>query len=279
MDAWNKDNGPMTWESIEEVLHSIDKKDANGALTQAGFVPYFGQGWHYTYGFAFGGEFFDYENCEVTPDHEKNLEGYEWVQKYCEESGFQELYDFRQPSARPGSAPTDSPFIQGRLGAMISGNWEFAGFKEYAPDKNFSYTYTPVQNEGDPSITWAGGWSTVIPAGAKNPEGAYDFMKYMTGAEGQRTYVEINNNLPTNLELLQDQELLGEDLYWFAQQFENTRNRPVLPVGAKYWDEMTAAWELIYTGEAEPADAMAQAKENTMADMEAGGYCPIEAPE
>jgi hypothetical protein len=24
---------------------------------------------------------------------------------------------------------------------------------------------------------------------------------------------------------------------------------------------------------------MAQAKENTMADMEAGGYCPIEAPE
>lgn len=81
MDAWNKENGPMTWDSIAEVLHSLDKKDANGALTQAGFVPYFSQGWHYTYGFAFGGEFFDYENCEVTPDNEKNLQGYQWAQE------------------------------------------------------------------------------------------------------------------------------------------------------------------------------------------------------
>ena len=279
MAAWDKANGPMTWDSISELLLSLDVADDNGALTQAGFVPYFSQGWHYTYGFAFGGDFFDYENCEVTPDAELNLQGYQWVQDYCEAAGFQELYDFRQPSSRPGSSPTDSPFIQGRLGAMISGNWEFAGFKEYAPDTEYNFTFTPVPNEGDPSITWAGGWSTVIPAGAKNPEGAYDFMKYMTGAEGQRTYVEINNNLPTNLELLSDVELLGEDLAWFAEQFDTTRNRPVLPVGARYWDEMTAAWELIYTGESSPEDAMATAKQNTMADMDAGGYCPIAAPE
>lgn len=279
MDAWNKENGPMTWDSIMEILLSLDVADENGALTQAGFVPYFSQGWHYTYGFAFGGEFFDYENCEVTPDHELNLQGYQWAQDYCEAAGFQELYDFRQPSSRPGSSPTDSPFIQGRLGAMISGNWEFAGFANYAPDTEYDFTFTPVPNEGDPSITWAGGWSCVIPTGADNPEGAYDFMKYMCSADGQRTYVEINNNLPTNLELLDDVELLGEDLAWFAGQFDTTRNRPVLPVGARYWDEMTAAWELIYTGASSPEDAMATAKENTMADMDAGGYCPIAAPE
>ncbi len=278
MDAWDKANGPMTFASIEELLHSLDVEE-NGALTQAGFVPYFSQGWHYTYGFAFGGDFFDYDACEVTPDAEKNLAGYHWAQDYCEASGYQKLYDFREPSSRVGAAPTDSPFIQGRLGAMISGNWEFAGFEEYAPDTEYAFTFTPVPNEGDPSITWAGGWSTVIPTGAKNPEGAYDFMKYMTGADGQRVYVEINNNLPTNLELLQDTDLLGEDLSWFAQQFDTTRNRPVLPVGAKFWDEMTAAWQLIYTGESTPEDAMATAKENTMMDMEAGGYCPIAKPE
>lgn len=279
MAAWDKANGPMTWDSISELLLSLNVADDKGALTQAGFVPYFSQGWHYTYGFAFGGEYFDYETCTVTPDNETNLKGYHWAQDYCEAAGFQELYDFRQPSSRPGSAPTDSPFIQGRLGAMISGNWEFAGFKEYAPDTEYAYTFTPVPAEGDPSITWAGGWSTVIPTGAKNPEGAYDFMKYMTSADGQRTYVEINNNLPTNLELLGDVELLGEDLAWFAEQFPTTRNRPVLPVGAKYWDEMTAAWEQIYTGAASPEDAMATARENTMMDMDAGGYCPIAAPE
>lgn len=278
MSVWDKNNGPMTFDSIAELLLSIDTEE-NGALTQAGFVPYFSQGWHYTYGFAFGGDFFDYENCVVTPDSETNLKGYQWAQDYCEKAGFQKLYDFRQPSSRPGSSPTDSPFIQGRLAAMISGNWEFAGFKEYAPDTEYDFTFTPVPNDGDPSITWAGGWSCVVPAGAKNIEGGYDFAKYMTSAEGQRTYVEINNNLPTNLELLGDTELLGENLSWFAQQFDTTRNRPVLPVGAKYWDEMTAAWERIYTGDASPADAMATARENTMMDMDAGGYCPIAAPE
>ena len=41
---------------------------------------------------------------------------------------------------------------------------------------------------------------------------------------------------------------------------------------------MTAAWECIYTGDASPADAMATARENTMMDMDAGGYCPIAPP-
>ncbi|MCA9834898.1 MAG: ABC transporter substrate-binding protein [Thermomicrobiales bacterium] len=277
MAAWDKANGPMTFDSISEFLLSMNVEE-NGALTQAGFVPYFSQGWHYTYGFAWGGDFFDYENCTVSPDSEINLEAFQWVQDYCETAGFQKLYDFRQPSARPGAAPTDNPFIQGRLGAMISGNWEFAGFANYAPDTEYDFTFTPIPNEGDPSITWAGGWSAVVPAGANNVEGGYDFAKYMTSAEGQRTYVEINNNLPTNLALLDDVELLGENLAWFAQQMGTTRNRPVLPVGAKYWDEMTAAWERIYTGDASPADAMATARENTMMDMDAGGYCPIAPP-
>lgn len=279
MALFDKANGPATFDAVGEFLQSMDVEGDNGALSQVGFIPYFSQGWHYTYGFAFGGDFFDYENCVVTPDSETNLRGFQWAQDYCERGGFQKYYDFNQAASRPGSAPTDSPFIQGRLASMISGNWEFAGFANYAPDTEYDFTFTPVEKDGDPSITWAGGWSCVIPAGANNIEGGYDFAKYMTSADGQRTYVEINNNLPTNLALLDDVDLLGENLAWFAQQMGTTRNRPVLPVGAKYWDEMTAAWQRIYTGDASPADAMAVARENTMMDMDAGGYCPIAAPE
>jgi maltose-binding protein MalE len=49
-------------------------------------------------------------------------------------------------------------------------------------------------------------------------------------------------------------------------------------VGAKYWDEMTAAWEAIYLGQADPASAAATAKQNVQADIDAQGYCPIAAP-
>ncbi len=67
-------NGPMTWDAFAEAVAVIDV-DGGDNYETLGFVPYFGQGFHYTWGFSFGGEFFDYEACEVTPDNEKVLAG------------------------------------------------------------------------------------------------------------------------------------------------------------------------------------------------------------
>ena len=119
----------------------------------------------------------------------------------------------------------------------------------------------------------------MVPQGAKNTEGGYDFVRYLCGADGSRTYVEMNNNLPVLRELLEDPALFTEDLKWFVDNlFPTTKNRPPLPVGAKYWDEMTAAWEAIYLNTSDPATAMGQAKANVQADIDANGYCPIAAP-
>ena len=275
---FDKANGPMTFDAFAESIKAVDK-DAGDNFEQLGFVPYFGQGWHYTYGFSFFGDFFDYENCQVSPDNENVLKGWQWVYDYCQEYGADKMYAFVQTSMRPGSAPTDSPFTQGRLGSMINGNWMFANFKQYQPDTKIGYTYIPVPAEGDQSTTWAGGWSGVIPQGAKNVEGGYEFLKYLAGPDGSRTYVEMNNNLPVLHELLADDSLFTEDLKWFVDNiFPGTKFRPPLPVGAKYWDELEAGWDAIRLNQMDPPTAMAQVKQNTMTDLEAGGYCPIAAP-
>jgi multiple sugar transport system substrate-binding protein len=167
------------------------------------------------------------------------------------------------------------------MGGFISGNWMFAQLPNYMEGgaDDVAYTLIPVPNAGDESATWAGGWSGVVPEGAKNPEGGYDFVRYLCGPDGSRTYVEMNNNLPVLNELLSDTELLGPDLTWAVENlFPNTHYRPPLPVGAKYWDELTSAWEAIYLNQATPADAMAQAKQNTQSEIEMGGYCPIASP-
>jgi len=119
----------------------------------------------------------------------------------------------------------------------------------------------------------------VIPQGAKNPEGGYEFARYLCGPEGSRTYTEMNNNLPVLNELLTSKDLFDENLQWFVDElFPTTRNRPPLPVGAKYWDELESAWQAIYLNQADPATAMATAKQNTQADLDAGGYCPVAKP-
>jgi len=278
LTLFDKANGPATFDAVAEALKAVDK-DGGDNYDQLGFVPYFGQGFHYVYGFAFGGTFFDYDKCEVTPDNPKVLEGAQWVYDYCKRYGADKLFAFVQASSQPGAAPTDSPFVQNRLGAMINGNWNFPSFAKYQPDTKIGYTYTPVPKEGDPSHTMAGGWSGVVPQGAKNVEGGYEFLRYLAGPDGSRTYTEINQNLPVLHELLADATLFSEDLKWFVDNlFPGTEFRPPLPVGAKYWDELEAAWETIRLNTKTPEEAMAQAKSNTMADLEAGGYCPIAPP-
>jgi multiple sugar transport system substrate-binding protein len=278
LEPFDSANGPMLWDDLKEIAMPLNVDDGDN-FTQVGFVPYQPQGWLYTYGFSWGGQFFDYENCQVTPDNEKVLAAAQWVYDYCQESDAQKLYAFVQATIRDGSPPTDNPFIQGREGMMVNGNWMFAQFKQYMPDANVGYTYIPVPEAGMESSTWAGGWSGVVPQGARNTEGGYAFCQYLCGPEGSRTYVELNNNLPVLRELLESSDLFDENLQWFVDNlFPGTKYRPPLPVGAKYWTEQRSAWEAIYLGQAEPQQALENCKQNTQADLDAGGFCPIAAP-
>lgn len=275
---YDKANGPMTWDAFAESIAAVDA-DGGDNFETLGFVPYVGQGWHYTYGYSYFGEFFDYEACQVSPDNENVQKGWQWVYDYCQKYGADKMYQFVQTEMRTGAATTDAAFIQGRLGSWINGNWMFANFAKYTPDVNIGYTYIPVPAEGDSSVTWAGGWSVVVPQGAKNPEGGYEFAKYLCGPEGSRTYTELNNNLPVLKELLTDASLFTEDLKWFVDElFPTTRVRPPLPVGARYWSEMTDAWQAIYLNSTDPESAATEVKQAVQGDLDAGGFCPIAEP-
>ena len=278
--AFDKANGPTTYDKMGEIFQALNK-DEGGNFSQMGYVPYFGQaGSIYTDGFAWGGTFFDYEKCEVTPDNAQVVAAATWGKDYIEKiGGYDKVNKFVAAALKVGAAPTDSPFLQKRLGGMIDGNWQFATFRKYIPDAKIGYTFIPTPKQGDNSYTWAGGWSGVIPQGAKNAEGGFAFLQYLTGPTGMPTYVKLNNNLPVLRQLLADKSLFDENLTWFVENlFPTTKNRPPLPVGAKYWDELKSAWEAIYLGQASPEDALGQAKQNVQQDLDAGGYCPIAAP-
>ena len=167
-------------------------------------------------------------------------------------------------------------FITQRIGFAINGDWYLKHIPQYAPDIEYGLTVMPVPAEGDESATWAGGWSMVMPQGAKNPEGAWRFMQYIAGEPGQRTYTTETAHLPTFNSLLADSSSSTDPQHlFFAEQLLPTaKNRPPLPVGARYWDELTCAWERIYLNEEEPAAALATVKERVQPDLQ--GFCPID---
>jgi len=278
LEAWDPKNGPMVFDDVKAIANKLNKEES-GNFSQVGFVPYFAEGWHYTYGFDWGGNFFDYDKCQVTPDDPKILEASQWVYDYAKELNADKLYAFIQNAIRVGAAPTDNPFMQNRLAMFISGNWMFQQFRTYIPKVEVGHTYIPVPTKGMNSTTWAGGWSGVIPQGAKNPEGGYEFVRYLCGAEGLKAYVKLNNNLPTIKELLTDKSLFDANLTWVVDSlFPTTRNRPPLPVGSKYWDELGNAWQAIYLNQADPKTAMETAKKDTQQQLDSGGFCPVAKP-
>ena len=266
-------NGPVTWDRIAEIAAAIDERDASGNYTRMGFVPWANQGWHYTYGFSWGGEFFDPQACAVTPTDQPIVDAFSWVQAYCEERDPAAVNAFAGPTMQPGFAVQEHPFLTGSLAMQITGDWAIAQNARYAPDLDYGITWMPVPNDGDESVTWSGGWSLVMPQGAKNPEPAFRFMSWMTGEDGQRIYTEESSHLPTWEALLGEEDIFSERHRFFAELLPTSRNRPPLPVGAKYWDELTVAWQSTYLGEAEPEAALQTVADRVQPDLQR--FCPI----
>ncbi|MDQ3412922.1 MAG: ABC transporter substrate-binding protein [Chloroflexota bacterium] len=274
-DELDSSNGPLTWSRIAELANQFNEEGSGGNYSRLGFVPWMNQGWHYTYGFSWGGTFFNADACEVTPDDPAIVEAFQWVQDYCVDLGAQQVQAFGGPTMLPGFPAQEHPFVIGTLGMQVTGDWMIHQLEQYAPDMDYGITFIGVPNEGDESATWAGGWSVVIPEGATNPEPAFEFMSWYAGEPGQRIYTEESAHLPTIAALIEEADLYSENHLFFSQQLlPIAKNRPPLPVGARYWDELTIAWQSNYLGEAEPAAALASVKERVQPDL--ARFCPIE---
>jgi multiple sugar transport system substrate-binding protein len=109
----------------------------------------------------------------------------------------------------------------------------------------------------------------VIPEGAQNPEGAFEFLQYIAGDEGQRVYVTETSHLPTLESLAAEEGLLDERHQFFADLLPNAQSRPPLPVGALYWDELSTAWQATYLNETEPADALQTVQDRVQPQLDA----------
>ncbi len=275
LEQFDAVNGPMTWDQLKEAAMAANIDNASGDnFEQMGYVPYFNQAWHYTYGFSWGADFFDEEACEVTPNTPEMVEAMQWVYDFVAEMDPAKVQAFIQAARRTGAPPQESPWVQGRLATMVTGDWQIAQNREYAPDMDYGITFLPVPEEGMESQSWAGGWSIVIPQGAREPEGAAKFLLFAGGEPGQRIYTEDTAHIPTLLSLQEDESLFDERHMFFVQELlPGTNNRPPLPVGAKYWDELTAAYEKIWLNQEEPQQALDTAKENTMTLL--GPFCPV----
>ncbi|MBE3576206.1 MAG: ABC transporter substrate-binding protein [Limnochordales bacterium] len=224
---------PVTIGQVEEAARKLTQRGPDGRYTSLGFVPWRGQGWLYGWGWAFGGEFYDEASGKVTANHPKVVKALEWLQRWSN------IYKIADIDAFFSSAGQD-PFLFGRLAMVIDGDWHLGTIANQNPKLEYSIGPFPYAEDAKPT-TWSGGWSLVIPQGAAHPKEAFEFMRFFCGPEGQEIWMRKTYHLPTVRSLLNSPLLTQDPRHRvFVALLQVSRCRPVIPVGAYYWDRL--AW-------------------------------------
>jgi len=70
------------------------------------------------------------------------------------------------------------PFLTGKVAMKIDGNWTLNNIADFAPGLRFGVAPAPAP-AGRESITWSGGHSWAIPAGAGQPDMAFELIRFL----------------------------------------------------------------------------------------------------
>jgi multiple sugar transport system substrate-binding protein len=273
--------GAPTIATVTKIADAINKKDASGNYSVMGWMPggpgaggnagAFDQGWHYTWGFDYGGKFADLATCKVTPTDPGVVAGYQFLYDWAKAHDPQAVSRWVTTNLPPNPPAAQNPFWTGKLGMTISGDWRIAEQAKYAPQGHYAFTYIPVPKAGDPTSTWAGGWSMALIPGSKVKDQAIKFLQYIDGPDGQKVYTKESTHLPTLNALLADPSLYDAQHKEFLDLLPTAKSRPPLAAGAAYWDALTSAQGSVELNTKQPMDALTEVQNAVQPQLDAVG--------
>jgi len=233
---------PKTIYDLIKVADKLTKEGKKGQYDTVGFIPWYAQGWPYTWIYAFEGNIFDEKTGKfVFATDPGVIEAYKWQKSWADRFGYEALNAFG--SMQIGDL---NPFTAGKLAMIVDGSWTISGIKMFAP-KDFKYAISGIPTKSGKPVTWAGGWSLAIPKGAKHPVEAAKLAMYMA-TKGQIQQAVDTLHLPTYKKATNDLLKVDPSQKVFVDLLENAKCRPPLPVGALLWDKLNEARDNVLTG-------------------------------
>lgn len=277
---WNKDlfeesgldpeRPPLTIEEVDEYSAKILRK-SGANVTKIGLIPWDSYGASnslFTWGFAHGATFYDPEKEEVTPDNEYAVKALEWIAGYAKSVGGADRVTVTPPGLQI------HPFGTGNIGMAPLVAPNYRDIKANVPDMNIGAALLPYQPPGadQPGAgAWIGGWGMFIPTGARHPDEAWEFLRWVGATdEGTRAQWETVGFPPgytkaSVLEEIKNDALMGP----FYDVLTTSRNiRPPIPVADFYFTQLDENVSKAVLGLATPLEAMRTVKRNVMAEWD-----------
>jgi multiple sugar transport system substrate-binding protein len=263
---------PQNTTELAEASEKLMKRDGN-KVTRFGFNPITDQAWAYTYGFAWKGEFQDPATKRITTSHPKVVEAMQWLADFAKSIGIDQLDAFVAACAGSNCNDANDYFWTGQNAMVVSGDWKVSQAKRYKPDVQYGVVPFPGPDGPAPHASWAGGWSWVVPKGAKNVEAAWKVVSWVAGPEGQDMFNKATYHIPTHKKTAEDPFYSEDPLHKvFMDLLPVSHTRPPIPAGSLLWDELVKARDAIWHGTSAPADALKAVDDKVNAELEKLGF-------
>jgi multiple sugar transport system substrate-binding protein len=244
---------PKDLTELKEYAQKLTKVDANGNITQLGWLPVNDVWRSLPFVMANGGKFYDPATNAPTYNDPNNAAAYQWDLDMAKIYGLDKITAFTT-----GFSSGDNPFQLGKVAMYIDGCWNPEFFKLNAPNLNFGVAAVPYS---DPKYANAGDLGTnplAVPVASKHPKEAMEFALWLsTSKEVAREFSAEISNIPhikSELTTFTD----NPDTKFFAEMSSspNTIAWAPVPYSQKYLDEMTTAIGEMYNNGVAPQAAL-----------------------
>ncbi len=288
VDGDGRARPPRDWQELHDFAGRLTERNAEGKMTRLGFAPNFGNSWLYIYGWLNGGRFMSADGRTCSLADPRIVEALQYmVRVYDSLGGIEDVESFQSGF----QADEFDPFLTGKVAMKIDGNWTLNNIADFAPGLRFGVAPAPAP-AGRESITWSGGHSWAIPAGAGQPDMAFELIRFLNtdriwdlryrvearyAASRGRSFVPVMSPMPhVNAAAFERHVRDNSDLpqrikdgfLLFDRLMEMSRFRPVTPVGQLLWDEHKRAYEKAVHHTYSPAQALQRGQALVQAELD-----------
>jgi multiple sugar transport system substrate-binding protein len=179
------DRFPQTLEELSEVGAKLNRFDKAGNLTRMGFMP---QGFKFVAP-SFGKAFYDAATDQVLLNTEENRRALTFLADERRKLGFDKVLRFT--SSITGGFGIDWPFVSDSYSIVLDGEWHVEQLRKFAPQIEYRTIPFPPPVGGRSNASFSETNFLTIPAGAKEVDGAWDFIRFWTGLENPTRAAEF----------------------------------------------------------------------------------------
>lgn len=278
--VWNKklfreagldpDRPPASIAELEEFNDRLARRTDDGRLSAAGLLPSEPGWWPAIWGWWFGGDLWDGER--ITADSEENVAAMEWIASYPQRFGARDLLSFYDGFGN--FASPQNAFFTGRVAMVLQGPWIYTFIEDYAPE-DFEWgvaAFPSADPEKLGEVTLVETDVLVIPAGARHPQEAFEFIRYVNSRGpmeklciGQRKFSPLKECSDDFFERHPNPHI---GTFVELAKSPGARYLPHLTMWTVYENDMKQAFGKVWTGRASPREALGEVQAHLQAQFE-----------